>query len=119
MFSILAYGEYNDLVREVAGARGHTLATWDFESKQAALTEIANSHPSTILALNHDVYEQTAHASSLMLQFQAKATFVTSAECSASIPMVGAPSSHVSNLYVALYIELTVLIFLDLPGSKL
>ena len=27
----IAYGEYNDRVREVAGIRGQTLVNWDFE----------------------------------------------------------------------------------------
>lgn len=28
---VSAYGEYNDLVREVAASRGQQLANWDFE----------------------------------------------------------------------------------------
>ena len=29
-----AYGEYNDQVREVAGMRGQSIVTWDFECVQ-------------------------------------------------------------------------------------
>jgi hypothetical protein len=28
---VAAYGEYNDLVREVAASRGQQLVNWDFE----------------------------------------------------------------------------------------
>ncbi|KAF8992284.1 chitin deacetylase [Cyathus striatus] len=106
------YGEYNDLVREVAGARGHTLATWDFDSGDSSgisadqskqrYTEIANSHPSTILALNHDVYEQTAHVilPHAIQVLQAKGyRFVTLAECLGMSPYqwVGAPQARDSS----------------------
>jgi len=65
------YGEYNNIVRNVAGARGQTIANWDFDSQDAndatpaeskkLYTAIAKKRPSTILALNHEVYERTAH----------------------------------------------------------
>ncbi|KAG6845255.1 hypothetical protein H0H87_011990 [Tephrocybe sp. NHM501043] len=64
------YGEYNDLVRQVAGERGQTLVNWDFDSgdsvgKTAAQSNqlydnVAQRHPSTLLALNHEVYQTTA-----------------------------------------------------------
>ncbi|KAG6917732.1 hypothetical protein DXG01_001383 [Tephrocybe rancida] len=64
------FGEYNDLVRQVADARGQTLVNWDFDSgdsvgktaaqSMALYDQIAQSHPSTLLALNHEVYQQTA-----------------------------------------------------------
>jgi peptidoglycan/xylan/chitin deacetylase (PgdA/CDA1 family) len=60
------YGNYNDLVRQVASARGQKLITWDFDSgdstgstaaqSNAAYDQLADRHPSTILALNHEVY---------------------------------------------------------------
>lgn len=60
------YGNYNDVVRQVAAARGQSLVTWDFDSgdstgstaaqSNAAYDKLAESHPSTILALNHEVY---------------------------------------------------------------
>ncbi|KAF5374533.1 hypothetical protein D9615_009075 [Tricholomella constricta] len=62
------YGEYNDLVVEVARVRGQTLANWDFDSGDSsgkttaqimqAYDGIALARPSTILALNHDVYRK-------------------------------------------------------------
>ncbi|KAF8604049.1 carbohydrate esterase family 4 protein [Ceratobasidium sp. AG-I] len=65
------FGEYNDNVRNVAGARGQTIANWDFDSGDSTgatpaqskqlYTDIANKRPSTILALNHETYERTAH----------------------------------------------------------
>lgn len=78
-----AYGEYNDQVREVAGMRGQSIVTWDFEYVQmppsrpscslacfsggdgvgvsaddnkAHYDQIASQHPDTILALQHEVY---------------------------------------------------------------
>ncbi|KAG5652556.1 hypothetical protein H0H81_004565, partial [Sphagnurus paluster] len=64
------YGDYNDLVIEVANAHGQTLVNWDFDSGDTAgkspekskqlYKELADRHPSTILALNHDVKQGTA-----------------------------------------------------------
>jgi peptidoglycan/xylan/chitin deacetylase (PgdA/CDA1 family) len=60
------YGSYNDLVRKVAHARGQKLVIWDFDSgdstgstpaqSKAAYDKVAEEHPSTILALNHETY---------------------------------------------------------------
>jgi len=65
------YGSYNDLVRQVAKARGQKLVMWDFDSgdstgynasqSNGAYDQLAKKHPSTILALGHETYEQTAH----------------------------------------------------------
>ncbi|RDB28405.1 hypothetical protein Hypma_014966 [Hypsizygus marmoreus] len=97
------FGEYNDLVREVAGVRGQTVAIWDFDSgdsigKTAAQSnqlydDIAQAHPSTILALNHDVYQQTAqvvvpHAIATLQKAGYK--LVTLAECVGAAPYQGA-----------------------------
>jgi hypothetical protein len=81
---VVAYGRYNDLVRDVSGLRGQSVVIWDFEyvylnwwpvriidltwfsSRDSLGASVAqsktlynntiNSHPSTILALNHEVY---------------------------------------------------------------
>ncbi|KAG6853878.1 hypothetical protein C0991_000485, partial [Blastosporella zonata] len=60
------YGEYNDLVRQCADSRGQTLVNWDFDSGDSVgataaesmqrYDETAKAHPSTLLALNHEVY---------------------------------------------------------------
>ncbi|CEL53830.1 hypothetical protein RSOLAG1IB_06611 [Rhizoctonia solani AG-1 IB] len=65
------YGNYNDNVREAAGVRGQKLAIWDFDSEDSVGATPARSkqlydqtisqRPSTILALNHETYERTAH----------------------------------------------------------
>jgi peptidoglycan/xylan/chitin deacetylase (PgdA/CDA1 family) len=65
------YGNYNDLVRKVAHSRGQKLVTWDFDSgdstgstpaqSKKAYDKLAKMHPSTVLALNHETYETTAH----------------------------------------------------------
>ncbi|CAE6412646.1 unnamed protein product [Rhizoctonia solani] len=65
------YGSYNDNVREAAGVRGQKLAIWDFDSQDSVgatpaqskqlYDQIISQHPSTILALNHETYERTAH----------------------------------------------------------
>ncbi|KAG5730085.1 Chitin deacetylase [Termitomyces sp. T112] len=68
-FTRCPYGEYNDLVRQVAYERGQTLVNWDFDSGDSVgktpeesknlYDDVANEHPSTLLALNHEVYETT------------------------------------------------------------
>lgn len=65
------YGNYNDNVRNVAGARGQKIAIWDFDSQDSVGATPAQSkqlydqviaqRPSTLLALNHETYERTAH----------------------------------------------------------
>lgn len=60
------YGNYNNLVRQVAQSRGQKLVTWDFDSGDSigatasqsnkAYDALAKKRPSTILALNHEVY---------------------------------------------------------------
>jgi peptidoglycan/xylan/chitin deacetylase (PgdA/CDA1 family) len=65
------YGCYNDLVRQVAYERGQKMVIWDFDSgdstgstpaqSEAAYDALAKQHPSNVLALNHEVFEQTAH----------------------------------------------------------
>ncbi|KAF5318124.1 hypothetical protein D9619_012198 [Psilocybe cf. subviscida] len=65
------YGSYNDLVLEASGVRGQGVVIWDFDSGDSAgasattsknsYNTIANNHPNTILTLNHETYEQTAH----------------------------------------------------------
>jgi len=88
------YGSYNDLVRQAAYVRGQKLAIWDFDSgdstgstaaqSDAAYDALAKKHPNTILALNHEVYEQTAHVvvPHAISVLQAKGyKLVTLAEC--------------------------------------
>ncbi|KAF8072282.1 carbohydrate esterase family 4 protein [Lyophyllum atratum] len=65
------YGNYNDLVRQASFIRGQKLVVWDFDSQdsvgatpaqsEANYDQIIAEHPSTILALNHEVYETTVH----------------------------------------------------------
>jgi hypothetical protein len=60
------YGAYNDLVRRVASERGQKVTIWDFDSRDSLgasaaeskqlYTDAANRRPSTLLALNHEVY---------------------------------------------------------------
>lgn len=62
------YGNYNNLVRQVAHQRGYKLVTWDFDSGDSTGSTAAQSnkaydalvkqHPKTILALNHEVYSE-------------------------------------------------------------
>ena len=60
------YGNYNNLVRQVAYERGQKLVLWDFDSGDStgstpaqsnkAYDALIKKHPKTILALNHEVY---------------------------------------------------------------
>lgn len=62
------YGNYNDLVRQVAYERGQKLVLWDFDSgdstgstaaqSNAAYDALVKKRPSTVLALNHEVYSE-------------------------------------------------------------
>jgi peptidoglycan/xylan/chitin deacetylase (PgdA/CDA1 family) len=63
------YGNYNNLVLDASGIRGQSVVIWDFDSgdsighsvaqQKADYNALANRHPSTILALNHEVYAST------------------------------------------------------------
>lgn len=65
------YGSYNDNVQAVAGARGQSLVIWDFDAGDADgkapadtlrdYTSTINRHPNTLLPLNHETSESTAH----------------------------------------------------------
>ncbi|KAG8706310.1 Carbohydrate esterase 4 protein [Ceratobasidium sp. 394] len=65
------FGNYNDNVRNAAAVRGQKLVNWDFDSgdsvgatpaqSKKSYDQIIAKHPSTILALNHETYERTAH----------------------------------------------------------
>ncbi|KAK1228236.1 hypothetical protein PQX77_008748 [Marasmius sp. AFHP31] len=65
------YGSFNQNVQDVAGARGQSLVIWDFDAGDAngvppdqTLTDYnttISKHPNTILPLNHETYDSTAH----------------------------------------------------------
>ncbi|KAG8707104.1 Carbohydrate esterase 4 protein [Ceratobasidium sp. 423] len=102
------YGSYNDNVLAASAVRGQKVAIWDFdsgdsvgatpaESKQR-YTDIANQHPSTILTLNHETHEGTAHEviPHAISVLQAKGyKLVTLAECLGEQPYqsVGSPAT--------------------------
>lgn len=88
------YGEYNELVLDVAREEGQTVVIWDFDSgdsmgaspdqSKAAYDTAAQSFPKSLLALNHDTHETTAtvvapHAIQVLTQAGYK--LVTVAEC--------------------------------------
>ncbi|KAK1235052.1 hypothetical protein PQX77_001717 [Marasmius sp. AFHP31] len=64
------YGDYNDLVREVAAARNQSLVNWSFDSGDSAGKTVQQSEdayaahiqskPSAIIALNHETQPTTA-----------------------------------------------------------
>jgi peptidoglycan/xylan/chitin deacetylase (PgdA/CDA1 family) len=88
------FGEYNDLVRQVAYQRGQVVVTWDFDNgdstgmtpaqSNAAYDAIAKQHPSSIMTLNHEIHYDTVftvlpHA---LKALKAKGyKFVTVADC--------------------------------------
>ncbi|KAJ8088278.1 hypothetical protein PM082_022350 [Marasmius tenuissimus] len=88
------YGEYNDLVREVAAARGQSLVNWSFDSgdsagktaqqSEDAYAALLQSKPSTIIALNHETQESTAKqviAKVILDLIKAGYTVTTVADC--------------------------------------
>ena len=60
------YGEHNNDVRQVAANRNQKLVNWSFDSgdsigatpveSNAAYDKLVKDHPSSVLALNHEVY---------------------------------------------------------------
>ena len=62
------YGEYNNNVRQVAANRNQKLVYWSFDSgdsiratpaeSNAAYDKLVKDHPSSVLALNHEVYSK-------------------------------------------------------------
>jgi peptidoglycan/xylan/chitin deacetylase (PgdA/CDA1 family) len=57
------YGEYNDVVRQVAASRNQVLAIWDYDSDGnrpptaqsiQGYTDLAARHPLNVLTLNHE-----------------------------------------------------------------
>ncbi|KAF9493316.1 glycoside hydrolase/deacetylase [Pleurotus eryngii] len=64
------FGNYNDLVLEVSGARGQDVAIWDFDSGDSLgapaqesinrYDQVASQHPSSILTLNHETIASTS-----------------------------------------------------------
>lgn len=63
------YGNYNDLVRSASKIRNQSLVLWDFDSEDSVgasvsesknlYTQLANSRPKNVLALNHETYKTT------------------------------------------------------------
>ncbi|KAK7047298.1 hypothetical protein VNI00_006529 [Paramarasmius palmivorus] len=66
------YGEFNDVVEDVAAEQSQNLILWDFDSgdssgasdaqAEGAYDNLAGRHPDTILALNHEIRQSTAYA---------------------------------------------------------
>ena len=65
-FTHLPYGEYNNIVHQVAANRNQKLVNWSFDSgdsieatpaeSNAAYDKLVKDHPSSVLVLNHEVY---------------------------------------------------------------
>jgi len=65
------YGNYNDLVRQVAYQRGQSLVLWDLDTQDSLGASVATSeqiyadavakNPKNLLPLNHEPYDTTAH----------------------------------------------------------
>ncbi|KAB5589662.1 putative effector protein/Carbohydrate esterase family 4 protein [Ceratobasidium theobromae] len=93
------YGEYNDLVRQVASDNGQSLVIWDFDSGDSVgvsaadskkkYKQLLDSHPNAILTLNHETYESTVNnvIPYAIQQIKAKGyRMVTVAECVGASP---------------------------------
>ncbi|KAK7695570.1 hypothetical protein QCA50_000206 [Cerrena zonata] len=102
------YGNFNDLVRDASGLRGQTVVIWDFDSgdsvgatpaqSKASYDQLVSRRPSNVLALNHEVYERTAHEVlpyAIQRLQNAGYRLVTLAECLGMQPYqsVGAPGT--------------------------
>ncbi|KAG9019781.1 Carbohydrate esterase 4 protein [Tulasnella sp. 427] len=103
------YGSYTAASLDVAGENGQSVVTWDFDSRDsdgatadqsdALYQNLVNSHPSSILTLNHETYASTVNEVlpfALQVLVQAGYRFVTVAECLGMDPYlsVGAPQAR-------------------------
>ncbi|THU85891.1 carbohydrate esterase family 4 protein [Dendrothele bispora CBS 962.96] len=88
------YGNYNNLVRQASAVRGQRIVIWDFDSgdstgstvqqSQAAYSSLVSRHPSTCIALNHEVKEGTVRQvipDAIQKSRNAGYKFATVAEC--------------------------------------
>ena len=65
-FTCPPYGEFNNIVHQVAANRNQKLVNWSFDSgdligampveSNAVYDKLVKDHPSSVLALNHEVY---------------------------------------------------------------
>jgi len=106
------YGNYNQLVLDASGVRGQGVVIWDLDSQDSlgasadtskgVYNDVANRHPSTILPLNHETIETTAHQVlpyAIQRLQGAGYRLVTLAECLGlpAYQSVGAPSAPDAN----------------------
>ncbi|KAF9442802.1 carbohydrate esterase family 4 protein [Macrolepiota fuliginosa MF-IS2] len=106
------YGEYNANVLKVAGQRNQSAVIWDLDSgdstgssvaqQKAQYDAVVSRHPSTVLSLEHEVYETTAHQTLQYAITKLKGAgyrLVTVAECVGKQPYqsVSAPQSRTSD----------------------
>ncbi|KAF9014153.1 carbohydrate esterase family 4 protein [Cyathus striatus] len=65
------YGNYNDLLLDVAGSRGQAVTLWDFDSEdslgaapeeqKSSLDNVIGQNPDTLLSLEHETYWSTVY----------------------------------------------------------
>ncbi|KAK7466197.1 hypothetical protein VKT23_004921 [Stygiomarasmius scandens] len=102
------YGSYNDNVLRASAVRGQKVVIWDFDDGDSTGASVAESkadydqlvsqHPNTVIALNHETYETSAHQviPYAVQQLQnAGYRFATVAECLGLDPYqsVGSPQT--------------------------
>ncbi|KIY63018.1 carbohydrate esterase family 4 protein [Cylindrobasidium torrendii FP15055 ss-10] len=102
------YGNYNDNVLAASAVRGQKVVIWDFDSgdsvgasaadSKSRYDQFVSSHPSNLLALNHETYSSTAYdvlPHALQVLTSAGYQLVTVAECLGYQPYqnVGSPES--------------------------
>jgi peptidoglycan/xylan/chitin deacetylase (PgdA/CDA1 family) len=106
------YGDYNDNVREIAYANGKQLLMWDFDSldsdgdtlqqSETLYDQLVASHPSTVLALNHETEETTARSLVTYAINKLKGAgynLVTVAECLGGVPAYTSVGSPIPGTY--------------------
>jgi len=106
------YGNYNNLVLDASGNRNQSAVIWDLDSgdstgssvaqQKAQYDAVVSRHPSTVLSLEHEVYETTAHQTLQYAITKLKGAgyrLVTVAECVGKQPYqsVSAPQTRTSD----------------------
>ncbi|KXN86829.1 Chitin deacetylase [Leucoagaricus sp. SymC.cos] len=106
------YGNYNDNVLRAAKVRGQEAVLWDLDSGDSTGASVASQkkqydnvvsrHPSTVLSLEHETYETTAHQTvqyAITKLKNAGYKLVTVAECVGENPYqsIAAPQTRTSD----------------------
>ncbi|KAF5345711.1 hypothetical protein D9758_013069 [Tetrapyrgos nigripes] len=101
------YGEYNDQVLQISGARGQKVVIWDFDNGDTAglsaaqskgrYKDLVSKHPKNVLTLNHETHNTTVYdviPYAIQKLRDAGYQFATVAECFGGDPYQSVAGPH-------------------------